>query len=231
MIITKSKIINKINSLIYDDSINTDNIENVLLIEEKVGFDNYNKYFTEANSNTFPTVYSYSSSRDDLLFLLKNKFKRIKRLCILILFSEKYIVKKFLDNELFFIDEDIKENENSYSNNVNFIINLIKTFSISHFDFLCCKTFLFDEYKLYYSLLIRETNVRIIGSDNSLLKFKCFTDNKIIDIKKIYFNHLDKIDNNDDVGVKNLDDNIYVTTLDDVISLNKKLKSQLKIFI
>jgi hypothetical protein len=110
---------------------------------------------------------------------------------MMIFFCEKYIIKKFLNDELLFTKDDIIDNPINYSNNLQFIINLIKTFSIEYFDFLACNTLLFNEYKLFYSLLMKETNVKIVASDNNLKKYKYFENNiidsKIVNIAFIYF--------------------------------------------
>jgi hypothetical protein len=210
MIIYENKIINKNNNLIYDDINITNNIENILLIEEKIGFDNYNKYFQRSNDKTYPIVYFYSASRDNLLNLLKIKFTKIKRLSILTLFSEKYIVKKFLNDELLFTKDDLIDNPINYSTNVQFILDIIKNFSIEYFDFLGCTTLLYDDYKLFYSLLIKETNIKVTASDNHTKKYKYFKDNtidsKFINIPFIYFKR-GKLKYNDNINfskIKNI---------------------------
>ena len=53
---------------------------NVLLICSEV--QDYQTFVDSANSSTFPIVYSVTSSKTELLGLLRSKFTNISRLCV-----------------------------------------------------------------------------------------------------------------------------------------------------
>ena len=60
---------------LFDDSIDTTSITNVLLIDKDTL--DYEVFYNSCNETTFPIVYSRRSSRNDLLQLLNNKFNNI----------------------------------------------------------------------------------------------------------------------------------------------------------
>ena len=81
-----------IESLIYDDTIDTSTIQNVILIDSTViDFQLYN------NVNTFPIVYSRMSTREQLLEILTSKFQNIVAFGF---FSVWYITESKMDELL-----------------------------------------------------------------------------------------------------------------------------------
>ena len=85
-------------TIIYDDSIDTSAIQNVLLIDSSVT--DFQKY---ANANTFAIVYNRMCTRDQLLEVLTNKFPKIVRIAVVCHFSESPI---FLNSESLFLESN-----------------------------------------------------------------------------------------------------------------------------
>ena len=82
------KIVHK---LIYDDSINTSDIHQVLLIDSNTrGFQMY------ANASTFPIIYDRFCTREQLNEVLSTKFSNISRIAIVSHFSNQPYFCSFL---------------------------------------------------------------------------------------------------------------------------------------
>jgi len=180
--------------LIYNDNIDIRSIKNIILIHDLV-YD-YNKFVQSANSDCFPIVYNYSSSKDDLLKLLDNFFY-IKRISFVFHNEGINQLKGFIDDKPFFTHEDLNNIISQHSDNLQFIIDLIKKFNISNLDFFACNTLKYQHWKTYYDIIYKETNV-IIGASNDLTGNIKFGGDWILestneDIKNIYFT--DSIEN------------------------------------
>ena len=104
--------------LIYNDTLDTSTIGNVLLIHDEVG--NYNSFYDNSNSNTFSIVYSSRSNSDDLNTLLKSKFSKINRLAIAFHDPGLDRYKTFLNYAWLFTPDDLKEDTKEYSQNMAF---------------------------------------------------------------------------------------------------------------
>jgi len=141
---------------LFDDTIDTSNITNVVLIDSETL--NYEIFYNSCNGTTFPIVYSKSSSRNDLLQLLNNKFTKIDRLCFVFSFEPNY---QFLNNEMLFRNDETTP----YSENVNFIIDLIRHFNISTVDYLACDTLNYENWQNYYNIILTNTTA-IVGASN-----------------------------------------------------------------
>ena len=132
---------------------------NVLLIDRQVP--DYQLFVDSVNSSTFPIVYSTSSSKTELLAVLQKMFTSISRIGIAFT-SESENVKMFLDcNHLF------KEEEETvpFSENVQFIIDIINEFSVTNIDYLACNTLNYTNWTNYYQLLNLNTGV-IVGASS-----------------------------------------------------------------
>jgi len=171
---------------IYNDTIDTSTIETVLLINSET--EELNKY---TNSNTFGIVYNSGSSRDELLAVLRSKFANIKRVG----FAFHYIDGEvfFLENEKLFTVDDLDTSANTYSNNLQFIIDVVKEFSVTHLDYLACNTLQNENYKKYYSIITDKTNVVIGASDDKTGNIKYGGDwvleSTQEDVQNIYFSN------------------------------------------
>ena len=129
---------------------------NVLLIDSCVP--DYQTFVTSVNSSTFPIVYSTMSTKTELLELLQKMFTSIPRIGI-VFTSTSENSKTFLDCEPLF-----KEVE-PYSENVQFIIDVIKEFSVTNIDYLGCNTLNYTSWRNYYNVVTLNTGV-IVGASN-----------------------------------------------------------------
>ncbi len=160
-------------------------LTNVLLIDN--GVKDYQTFIDSVNSSTFPIVYSTSSSKTKLLILLQTVFSGvgINRICII--FASTLGIIMFLDNKPLFV-----ENESvPYSENVQFIIDIIKQFEVKNIDYLACDTLKYKKYVDYYRLLEQNTGVIVGASDDKTGNIKSGGDfvmeSTSQDIETIYF--------------------------------------------
>jgi len=153
------------NTLIYDNELfNTKNKTNILLIDSRVI--NYEIFANSCNDDTYPIIYSKKTTRDELLNVISSKYTNINRIGF-VFHGINENTYSFFNNEKLFINTDIYNNDNiPYSNNVNFLIDLITQFNITNIDFLACSTLLYSNWNNYYELLHNETNV-VIGATNN----------------------------------------------------------------
>jgi len=147
--------------LIFPEIIGQNQFTNILLIDSQVN--NYQQFVDSVNSNTYPIVYSISSSKTELLTLLQTNFTNISRIGIVFI-SNLENTKTFLDfNPLFSINEIETE---PYSENVQFMINIINEFQVKNIDYLACNTLNYSNWVNYYRLLTQNTGV-IVGASNN----------------------------------------------------------------
>ena len=175
--------------LVYEKNADTSNIQNIMLIDATVSA---KKLFVDsANTNTFPIIYSYSSDPNELIELLQSKFTHINRVSF-VFHDPIGQTKTFLDSKPFFTDDDLILGQSVFSENVSFLKSLITQFSISNIDFLACNSLLYENWKTFYDLLTRDTNVVVGASDNLSGNIKYGADwvmeNTNENIKTIYFN-------------------------------------------
>ena len=181
--------------LVYNDSLDTSSIQNILLISSKVVESQL--FFDSANSNTFPVIYSQNSGKIDLIELFRNKFQNgAKRIAFAFhdpLNHESY----FLDNKPFFVEDDLIENQTTFSENVSFLTNLISEFKVENCDFLACNSLQYSNWKKYYDLLNKMTNVTCGASNDNTGNLQYGADwvmeNTNENVKDIYFTN--SIDN------------------------------------
>jgi len=144
-------------SLIYPTIFGENNFSNILLIDSSVP--QYQQFVNSANSSTFPIVYSNACSKTELETLLQNNFTNISRIAICFA-SSGPMAQMFLDSEPFFNNNEVAP----FSNNVQFMISIIKQYNVQNIDFLACNTLKFPNWVNYYSLLESETTV--VGASN-----------------------------------------------------------------
>jgi alpha-tubulin suppressor-like RCC1 family protein len=149
--------------LVYTElsGVDTSVYTNLLLIDSNVR--DYHNFVTSAKSDTFPVVYSWNSSRDDLLALVSG-FSNLKRIGLVFETNDDGQFKPFLNTEVLFTESDY-ENVTPFSPNMNFIISLIQTLGILNIDYLACDTLNFTHWTKYYAVLMDKTNV-IVGASN-----------------------------------------------------------------
>ena len=165
---------------------NTNAISNILLIDSNVMESQI--FYDSANEQTFPIIYSYESSRDELLQLLQNKFTSIERISFV--FHDSINGKTFLNNEPFFLETDIDPENLSLSENVQFLLKIITDFSVKNVDFLQCNSLNHENWVKYYDLLNKKTNVVVGGSSDETGNLQYggnwIMENTNEDIQKVY---------------------------------------------
>jgi hypothetical protein len=157
-------------------------VKNIMLIDRSI--DGYEILSESCNENTLPVMYSSKSTKSEILTIM-NQFSNIDRLSFAFHYSPMYI---FLDGEPLFEE---KANEIQISNNVDFLIDLIKRKNIKNVDFLACNTLAHNNWKKYYETLEKNTNVIIGASSDTTGNIKYggnwIMENTKEDIESIYF--------------------------------------------
>ena len=127
--------------------------------------------------------------------------------------------KKFLNNDNFFEYKDIDENP-IMSDNVEFLIDLIKEFNIKHIDYLACNSLQYNNWNKYYNILTTNTSVIVGASDDETGNIKYGGDwimeNTSEDVKNVYFNG----------NIEN-----YTSTLITTVTINSALSTNNNIYI
>lgn len=149
--------------LVYNNMLATNTIENILLISSCVNESQL--FYDSVNNNTFPIIYSPNSEKNELIELLRNKFKNGLKRITFAFHDPLNNIKTFLDNKPFFNESDLIVNQTTFSENVSFLTNLIKEFKVNNCDFLACNSLKYSNWKKYYELLNKLTNV-LCGASN-----------------------------------------------------------------
>ena len=138
---------------------------NVILIDSNVANDK--QFYDSVNANTFPIIYNYNSSTEDVISLLREKFPASSIQRIALVFHDKGInvITNFMNNKLLFEENDLEENQSSFTENVSFLISCIKEFHMAYIDFLACNTLQYSNWKSYYELIASQTSV-VVGASN-----------------------------------------------------------------
>ena len=133
-------------------------ITNLLLIDNAIP--NYQLFVDSVNSTTYPIVYSRQTTKSEIVTLIQSKFSTIDRIGLAFeAISPSYV---FLDNQPLFTP-----NENgTFSENVQFIIQLIQLLNVKNIDYLACDTLNFPSWNEYYNIIQSNTNV-IVGASNN----------------------------------------------------------------
>ena len=182
-------------SPIIKDGVNISHIKNIILIDKTI--ETPEIFFLENNNETLPIYYNYYTDSEKLFEYLEQEFINIDRLAF-IFDNSMMNNKNFLNNELFFTDNDIIQFENNkeclenYSSNVIFLIKICKKFNIKNVDFLACNSLEHNNWKIYYELL-KHFSTTVIGASNDLtgnVKYggDWVMENTNEDIQHIYFN-------------------------------------------
>ena len=138
--------------------------KNVLLIDNTVP--EAQLFFNAVNADTFPILYSYNTTRAELLAILEQNFITIDRLGLVFTTEGSGRPKPFLEQAPFFTAaETATATSSPYSANVEFIISILRQFQIKNIDYLACATLTYPEWNNYYAILSRETTA-IVGASN-----------------------------------------------------------------
>ena len=151
--------------LVFNDSIDTANMANVLLIDSTLA--DKQIFYNSVNANTFPIIYDYNSKTDDLFALFRQKFaaSSIQRISLAFHDRGTNFMAAFMNNKPLFQESDLAQGQTSFSDNVSFLISCMKEFHVSHIDFLACNTLQYLNWKSYYALLAAQTSV-VVGASN-----------------------------------------------------------------
>jgi alpha-tubulin suppressor-like RCC1 family protein len=133
---------------------------NVLLVDRAVR--DAQIFIDSVNASTFPILYSSASSKTELLGVLQSNFTTLDRIGLAFHGSGSGVSVQFLDNAPFFISP---VEASPYSENVEFILSVIRQFQVKNIDYLACNTLQYPSWVDYYALLTRETGV-IVGASN-----------------------------------------------------------------
>jgi hypothetical protein len=95
--------------------------------------------------------------------------------------------KLFLNNQCFF-----EETPETFSENVQFLVDIIRDFHVGHVDYLACNSLEYDNWRKYYELLSSSTNV-VVGASNDATGNIQYGGDWVMestneDIKTLYFN-------------------------------------------
>ena len=172
--------------LVYNDNTDTSDITNILLIDDTV--QEYEQFVNGCNSTTFPIVYNYHSDRNELKELLTHKFNNINRIAF-VFHNANMNSKLFLNNQCFFNES---ETPDKFSENVQFLLDIIRDFNVPHVDYLACNSLEYDNWKQYYDIIQTAANV-VIGASNDATGNLQYGGDWVMettneDIKTMYFN-------------------------------------------
>jgi hypothetical protein len=150
--------------LIYNDSLDTYSVTNVLLIDTDISESQL--FYDSANSDTFPILYSTNSDRSELFQLLQTKFPNGFNRLALVFHEPIYNMSKvFLNNSELFSETDLDAGITKYSDNLDFLIQLLQSNKVVNVDFLACNTLSYPKWKQFYELLQTQTS-SIVGASN-----------------------------------------------------------------
>jgi len=129
---------------------------------------------TYINQETLEIGYGNNSTTDEVMQCFRNWFSSspndsaLNRIGFAFHFGGQEESPIFMNQEPFFTDTDLGESVETYSRNVQFMLDLLIEFkSITHVDFLACSTLGNDKWKQYYQLLRLKTGVVIGASDDN----------------------------------------------------------------
>jgi hypothetical protein len=150
--------------LVYPEIKSPDSIKNILFIHHDLG--SSSAFYNDCNASTFPILFEAGSSRADVKALLQQHWTSIDRIGFVFHDPSVSGNLRFLEYESLFSSADLVEGVSSFSPSVSFLLDLIKTFSVKHVDFLACYTLLYPRWKSYYNLLASQTGATIGASDD-----------------------------------------------------------------
>jgi len=178
------------------------------------------------SSNTFPIVYSHHSNRKPLEDFIVNKLSHISKIGFVfhgLAHTTAYpninmfCPRLFLENDVFFTDEDIQPGATTFSENILFLRSLFdKLTNLTRLDFLGCNLLQYDQWKTFFDVLKNGKSDLIIGASNDdtgNIQYggNWVMENTLENIKSVYFTSL--IDNYSDFLA-----NQYITLDDNGIS-------------
>ena len=128
------------------ESSNFAQYKNICFIDSEV--ETANNFSAYLNSETYPIIYDYDTNREILKSTILKQFIQIDRVSFAFhgTSSAEFSLKSFIDNEPFFADGNISEN-----NNFIFLQSIFTELNIKQVDFLGCNLLQVQEWKDYFA--------------------------------------------------------------------------------
>lgn len=153
----------------------------------------YEPLFISVNGYTFSMVVPSNTKKYQILEVLKKYFTHINRIGVC--FSNP----SHLDDVPIFLEETplfLNNEYEPYSDNVQFMIHVIKEFNVTTIDFLASNTLNYNNYLNYYNILSKETNV-VVGASNNKIGTINYGSNweqqlSCAEVNKLYFDKNDE---------------------------------------
>jgi Domain of unknown function (DUF4347) len=120
-------------------------------------------FFDDCNSSTFPILFHPDSSRDDLISLLSH-WSSLDRIAFVFHDPSSFSDFPFLNNQPFFSPSDLVGDDPS--ENLVFLLDVLRSLSVKHVDFLACNSLLSPSWRAYYDILASRSGAVIGASDN-----------------------------------------------------------------
>lgn len=159
--------------LIYDSKSDTD--INYIMSDIKNENINYINNLTDSNLNNsilnnidnIDNTFELTQKEQITKLLETNNFNNLKRICIVCDDTNIEDYKEFLDSEAFFTSndlDDLQQNQ-TYSENLEFLIDLLNHYNITNIDFILCNSLKYPNWNKYYQIIKSNTSA-IIGASN-----------------------------------------------------------------
>jgi len=130
------------------------NCSSIMLIDYKVNQSHI--FYDSANSTTLPVLFNSNTLRREINDMLQT-YTMISRVCIVANNKNMYNDSKlFINGETYFTARDVEANTTNYSHNLQFMLDLIKTYNIKTIDFLACESLTYTNWKQYYAILSQQ---------------------------------------------------------------------------
>ena len=150
--------------------------------------------FTDDLINELEQYNKFTQKQQITKLLELNNFVNLKRICIICDDLNITNNKIFFDSEPFFTKDDLEQNKTTYSENLQFIIDLCEYYNISNLDYLVCNSLKYDNWIRYYDIMFSITGVKIGASNDQTGNYESGGDwimeNTNENIKSIYFSNL-----------------------------------------
>jgi hypothetical protein len=188
---------------IYENGTTAATTRNIVFIDNRI--DEYSTFVDSLNTNSLPVVYDSSLDTPETILqklssVLLSPTDPSVSFSVgsvsfvfhgLILGSQEVEIG-FIQRQPFFTRNDIDSSTASadYSSNLQFLLQLVAQYSISHIDFLGCNLLTFPEWRVYFQLFMdRGVQVGASGDNTGNLKYggDWVMESTMEDVKQIYF--------------------------------------------
>ena len=175
--------------LVYDDAVSTSSIQRVLFVHSAAS-----SLEAYANATTFTILYDSFSSLQDIWGLMRRKFsdpELINRIGFAFHYGGDSTT--FCNNEAWFSDSDLDDNQTVFSSNAKFMFDLLREFKVTHVDFLACNSLQSEKWRKYFQLVEAQTaDIVIVGAsddDTGNVKYggDWVMETSMEDIREVYF--------------------------------------------